>query len=177
MVFLLGCAAGPIRRDDDDADNDADGRNDLDGNNVSNADGEPSRSKTPVKRKRARKQMCTITKNKDTLNGRPELMQTPDALFYKLNSIMGETSSSNKLILNILETRSSELSVTMSQRFWDNRISEPIQFVDDDNYDTDNITYSELPMKPHIQPRCTLRQQMVGYAISNTPIDDNEEYV
>lgn len=62
MVFLLGCAAKPVRRDDDDADNDADGRNDLDGNNASNTDGEPSRSKTPIKRKRVRKQMCTITK-------------------------------------------------------------------------------------------------------------------
>lgn len=104
-------------------------------------------------------------------------MQTPDALFYKLNLIMGETSSSNKLILNILETRSSELSVTMSQQFWDDRVSETIQFTDDDNYDIDNIAYSELPTKPHIQPRCTLRQQMVGYAISNTPVDANEEYV
>lgn len=166
--------AGPVHHGDDDDDGDNSDQNDENGATL-NADGQPSNAKATVKKKRTRKHMCTITKNKDTLNGRLDRMQTPDALFYKLNSIMGETSSANKLILNILETRTSDLSVAMSQRFWDERASEPIQFSDDNIYDTHNITYLELPMKPYISAQCTLRQQMIGYSITSTPIDDVEE--
>lgn len=157
--------------DDNDADEEADNGGDI------SMDGEPNKPKTPIKKKRTRKQISTITKNKETINGRLDMMQTPDALFYKLNSIMGETSSSNKLILNMLTTRTSDLSVAMGQMFWDNRQYEPIQFNDGDNYDGDEITYSDLPTKPHIPPQSTLRQQMVGYAIINTPIDNDVEYV
>lgn len=135
-------------------------------------DGEP---KAPVKKKRTRKQVSTVTTNKSTLNSRLELIQMPDSLYFQLNSIMGENSSSNKLLVNLLQTKFSDLKLTMNDQFWDDRTYEPITFSDGDNYDTNDTEYIELPIKLNADSRHTLRQQMKGYTISNTPIDDDDE--
>lgn len=129
--------------------------------------------KAPVKKKRTRKQVSTVTTNKSTLNSRLELIQMPDSLYFQLNSIMGENSSSNKLLVNLLQTKFSDLKLSMDDKFWDDRIYEPITFSDE--YDANDTEYIELPIKLEADPRLTLRQQMKGYTISNTPIDDDEE--
>lgn len=136
---------------------------------------EDGQTKAPVKKKRARKPVSTVTTNKSTINSRLELIQMPDCLYFQLNSIMGETSSSNKLLLNILQTKFSDLSLTMDDKFWDNKSYEPITFNADDNYETNDTEYTELPIKLKTDTRLTLRQQMKGYTISNTPMDDDEE--
>lgn len=99
----------------------------------------------------------------------------PDSLYFKLNSIMGETSSSNKLLLNLLQTKCSDLKLTMDDQFWDAKTYEPITFNSDENYDTNDTEYTELPIKLKTDTRHTLRQQMKGYTISNTPMDDDDE--
>lgn len=129
--------------------------------------------KAPVKKKRTRKQVSTVTTNKSTLNSRLELIQMPDSLQYKLNSIMGETSSSNKLLLDLLQTKCSDLKLTMDDQFWDNKTYEPINFSANDEYETEE--YTELPVKLKIEKKHTLRQQLKGYVIANTPWDDDEE--
>lgn len=100
----------------------------------------------------------------------------PDCLLFQLNSIMGETSSSNKLLLNLLQTKFSDLKLTMDDKFWDNKSYEPIEFNPDDDYDANgDIEYVKMPVKWNTSPRLTLRQQMRGYAIANTPMDDDED--
>lgn len=141
-------------------------------NEMTMENGQP---KAPSKKKRARKPVSTVTTNKNTINARLELIQVPDCLYFQLNSIMGETSSSNKLLLNILQTKFSDLSLTMDDKFWDSKSSEPINFNADDNYETNDTEYTELPIKLNTDTRLTLRQQMKAYTISNTPIDDDEE--
>lgn len=136
---------------------------------------EDGSTKTPVKKKRARKPVSTITTNKCTINSRLDLIQMPDSLYFQLNSIMGETSSSNKLLLNLLQTKCSDLSLTMDDKFWDNKSYEQITFNADDNYETNETQYTELPIKLKIDTKLTLRQQMKGYTILNTPLDDDEE--
>lgn len=131
--------------------------------------------KAPTKKKRTRKQVSTVTTNKSTLNSRLEQIQLPDSLQYKLNSIMGETSSSNKLLLDLLQTKFSDLKLTMDDRFWDNNTYEPINFDENDNYNENDIEYTELPTKLKIEPRHTLRQEMKGYVIANTPWQDDVE--
>lgn len=138
-------------------------------------DNENGQPKAPVKKKRTRKQVSTVTTNKSTLNSRLELIQMPDSLYFKLNSIMGETSSSNKLLLNLLQTKHSDLKLTMDDRFWDGNTYEEVTFSNDDNYDTNDTEYTELPIKLKTDARHTLRQQMKGYTISNTPMDDDDE--
>lgn len=138
-------------------------------------DNENGQPKAPVKKKRTRKPVSTVTTNKSTLNSRLELIQMPDSLYFKLNSIMGETSSSNKLLLNLLQTKCSDLKLTMDDQFWDAKTYEPITFNSDENYDTNDTEYTELPIKLKTDTRHTLRQQMKGYTISNTPMDDDDE--
>lgn len=103
------------------------------------------------------------------------MIQMPDSLGFQLNSIMGETSSSNKLLLNLLQTKFSDLKLTMDDQFWDNKTYEQITFSADDNYDINDSEYIELPIKLKIDKQHTLRQQMKGYVISNTPMDDDED--
>lgn len=150
---------------------------DIDQENESIAEDKDGQPKAPVKKKRTRKQVSTVTTNKSTLNSRLELIQMPDSLYFQLNSIMGENSSSNKLLVNLLQTKFSDLKLTMNDQFWDDRQYEPIAFNDDDSYDTNDTEYIELPIKLKADTRHTLRQQMKGYTISNTPIDDDEEWV
>lgn len=152
------------------ANDDAEPENDT--NADVNEDGQP---KAPVKKKRSRKPVSTVTTNKSTVNSRLELIQMPDSLYFKLNSIMGETSSSNKLLLNLLHTKFSDLKLTMDDQFWDSKTYDTVTFNADDNYDTSDTEYTELPIKLKIDTRHTLRQQMKGYTISNTPMDDDEE--
>lgn len=154
----------PSNNDDGDQENDTIAED--------NENGQP---KAPVKKKRTRKPVSTVTTNKSTLNSRLELIQMPDSLYFKLNSIMGETSSSNKLLLNLLQTKCSDLKLTMDDQFWDAKTYEPITFNSDENYDTNDTEYTELPIKLKTDTRHTLRQQMKGYTISNTPMDDDDE--
>lgn len=134
-------------------------------------DGPP---KPQPKKKKAKKQVSTVTKNKESLNGRLEISQLPDSLYFRLNSIMGETSSANKLLLNNLETKQSDLKLTMNDQFWDESEAEQIELAENDDYDLD-MPFMDLPIKIHFHPECTLRQQLLGYKISNTPIEDDED--
>lgn len=99
----------------------------------------------------------------------------PDCLNFQLNSIMGETSSSNKLLLNLLQTKCSDLTLTMDDKFWDGKTHDTISLRSDDNYETIDTEYIELPIRINADPKLTFRQQMKGYTISNTPMDDDEE--
>lgn len=146
---------------------------DAEPENDTTADGNDDQPKAPVKKKRTRKAVSTVTTNKSTLNARLDLIQMPDSLYFQLNSIMGENSSSNKLLVNLLQTKFSDLKLTMNDQFWDERAYDLIEFKDD--YDTNDTEYIELPIKLKADSRLTLRQQMKGYTIANTPIDDDEE--
>lgn len=163
-VFVLFADDAPSANDDVDQDI-----------NDTMADDGINQPKAPVKKKRTRKQVSTVTTNKSTINSRLELIQMPDSLQYKLNSIMGETSSSNKLLLDLLHTKFSDLKLTMDDQFWDNKTYEPINFDANDNYDESDLDYTELPVKLKIDKRHTLRMQMKGYVITNTPWQDDED--
>lgn len=65
-------------------------------------DGEGNSQPKVVKKKRVRKAVSTITKNKDSLNARPNTISMPDPIFSKLNSIMGDMSSPKRLLLKLL---------------------------------------------------------------------------
>lgn len=140
---------------------------------VTDENGQPKAPAT--KKKRTRKGVSTVTTNKNTLNSRLDIIQMPDCLLFQLNSIMGETSSSNKLLLNLLQTKISDLKLTMDDKFWDNKSYEPIAF--SDHYDVNESDYIHITTekKWNTSSRLTLRQQMRGYTISNMPMDDDEK--
>lgn len=117
-----------------------------------------------------RKQLSTVTKNKESLNAKLDTIPLPDPLFSKLNSIMGDVSSSNRLLLNILQTDTSSLKLTLDDKFWDGSKREEPEVKEEFNEDD----ISELPCLD-INSRQKLRQQLSGYMVTNTPIDDDDE--
>lgn len=149
-----------------DADND---RNTT----IENADNETTAPKT--RKKRVRKNVSTITKNKETLNAKLDSIPLPDPLFSKLNSIMGDVTSSNRLLLSILRTSNSSMKLTLDNHFWDSTECEPIEYKEDNTYESTDADLLEQSIQLNIPPKYKIRQQLSGYLITNTPIDDDEE--
>lgn len=127
------------------------------------------------KKKRARRAVCTITKNKESLNAALETIPLPDPLFSKLNSIMGDVSSSNRLLLNILPTETSSLKLTLEQKHWDPADHPEVHFKDELEYEIPEEDLMDKPADWSITVRHQLRQHVRGYTVTNTPIDDDEE--
>ena len=115
--------------DDDDEDNspvDADnstaaGNDAANTNNGGVENGAAATAANKVKPKRQRKPKSTITKNKDTINGKLDTVPLQDPIFGKLNTIVGSINSSNRLMNNILPTANSELRLCTNFAFWDKR--------------------------------------------------------
>lgn len=155
--------------DNDNQENDLDnGQNGDD----ENPDGQPKPA--AVKKKRVRKQLSTITKNKDTLNARLDTIPLPDPLFSKLNTIMGDVSSSNRLLMNILQTRTSDMRLIQDHKYWDSAECAPNVYSETNEYDWTDAEITTLPVALDIKDKNALRQQLAGYLITNTPIDDDE---
>ncbi|SPP85963.1 condensin complex subunit 2 [Drosophila guanche] len=71
------------------------------------------------KPKRQKKNVSTLTKNKETLNARLDMMPMQDAVFGKLNSTVGSINASNRLMHNILPSVDSELRLRTTHKVWD----------------------------------------------------------
>ncbi|XP_022231386.2 LOW QUALITY PROTEIN: condensin complex subunit 2 [Drosophila obscura] len=71
------------------------------------------------KPKRQKKNVSTLTKNKETLNARLDMMPMQDAVFGKLNSTVGSINASNRLMHNILPSMDSELRLRTTYKMWD----------------------------------------------------------
>lgn len=169
FIFLLIAVNETHVDDDDNRENDPENaQNGDDGN----ADGQPKPA--VVKKKRVRKQLSTVTKNKDTLNARLDTIPLPDPLFSKLNTIMGDVSSSNRLLMNILQTRTSDMRLIQNYQFWDDAVCEPNVYSETNEYDWGDAEFITLPIALDINDSNNLRQQLAGYLITNTPIDDDE---
>lgn len=151
--------------------NNSNGDGDGDGNTTQNQ-GDAQPKPPPVKKKRTKKAVSTVTKNKDTLNARLDISQMPDALTFRLNLILSESSKADKLLLNILETKVSDVKLTSSP-FWENEESEPFDMIDD-VYDG---PFTALPLTFNSNPRLSLRQQLSGLKLLEKPILDEDEYV
>lgn len=136
-------------------------------------DGQPKPA-PEKKKKRTRKQLSTVTKNKETLNARLETIPLPDPLFSKLNAIMGDVSSSNRLLLNVLQTKESDLKLVLNDKFWDARDCPVNEYSETNEYDWIDDEFVGLKSKLKVLPKHRLRQQMSGYLITNTPMDDDE---
>ncbi|XP_017019320.1 condensin complex subunit 2 [Drosophila kikkawai] len=82
------------------------------------------------KPKKQKKNVSTVTKNKDTLNARLDSAPLQDPVFGKLNSTVGSINASNRLMHNILPSLDSELRLRTTYMFWDGD-EEPTEEVKD----------------------------------------------
>ncbi|XP_037959268.1 condensin complex subunit 2-like [Teleopsis dalmanni] len=87
--------------------------------NKSVAEAQPDTNANPPKpKKRARRQISTITKNKDTLNGLLETVPMDDVIFGKLNRVGGSINSSKRLMNNVLPTNDYDLKLCTKFSYW-----------------------------------------------------------
>lgn len=110
--------------DEDDDDDESNQAEQAEGGNVgadaASQEGAAQENAAPkAKPKRQRKPKSTITKNKETINGKLDTVPLQDPIFGKLNTIVGSINSSTRLMNNILPTADSELRLRTTFSFWD----------------------------------------------------------
>ncbi|KAI8043299.1 condensin complex subunit 2 [Drosophila gunungcola] len=138
--------------------------------------GELAQNQAPTKPKRQKKNVSTVTKNKDTLNSRLDTAPLQDPVFGKLNSTVGSINASNRLMHNILPSLDSELRLRTTYRFWDSEAcAEEIQ-----DHTTLNADKEQWPAESLVScawlrkllpqaERLNLRPLHTGYIITSAP--------
>lgn len=115
-----------------------------------------------------------MVKDKRLLNKKLETITIPDPVFSKLGRFISEPGDPNKLHLINLPTKLSLFDLEMDEKFFDREEYEHIEFADDDDYDEImEGGYRELPFGFNLDPQLTIRQNLHGYKIKNTPFDDD----
>ncbi|KAH8410318.1 hypothetical protein KR009_011721 [Drosophila setifemur] len=130
----------------------------------------------PPKPKRQKKNVSTVTKNKDTLNARLDTAPLQDPVFGKLNSTVGSINASNRLMHNILPSLDSELRLRTTYQFWDSE--DAVEDVKDHTtlnaemkpWPAESLVSSDWLRKllPHAD-RLNLRPMHTGYIITSAP--------
>ncbi|KAM7354244.1 non-SMC condensin I complex subunit H [Cochliomyia hominivorax] len=173
-----------LDEDDDDEDNEAENRvaTGGDGSNDPNASaaGLEGNEKQKPKAKKQRKNLSTVTKNKDTLNARLDTVPLQDPVFGKLNSIVGSINSSNRLMNNILLTTDSELRLRTTFLIWDAQQLPSCDYTEEVDLHTENeaeLAPCDRLFKMRRPEDIKLRPLHGGYVISDTPQekDDDDE--
>lgn len=158
--------------EDGDTPTGIDPNDDEGNNNKEQTDNAPAAK--PTKPKKTRKQVSTVTKNKESLNARLDTVPLTDPVFGKLNSIVGSINSSNRLLNNILPSTDSELRLKLDFPFWDSSPLEETDYTREFNLteestkpygDLVEINFRELQLRP----------MHTGYIISDTPEDIDDE--
>ncbi|KAI8120993.1 Condensin complex subunit 2 [Lucilia cuprina] len=166
--------------DDDEAENEVatggDGSNDPNAS-AAGLEGAEKQAAKP-KAKKQRKNLSTVTKNKDTLNARLDTVPLQDPVFGKLNSIVGSINSSNRLMNNILLTHDSELRLRTTFLIWDKQELPNCDYTEEVDLHTDN----ETELAPCDRLYCLKRPEDIqlrplhgGYVISDTPEAKDED--
>lgn len=138
-----------------------------------NNDGLTKQKSSKKKKKRARKAISTVTRNKDTLNGKLDTNIPIDPLFAKWNSMPGDITSPNRMFNNILDTTFSNLSLSLDEQFFDCSECEPVVFYETKEYLNDDLVKLPLPIK--INKNQVLRPNLSGYQITNRLSDDEDD--
>lgn len=128
------------------------------------------------KPKRQKKNVSTVTKNKETLNARLDTTPLQDPVFGQLNSTVGSINASNRLMHNILPSRDSELRLRTNYKFWDDEeVSEDIQdhttlSAEKQQWPAESLVSADWLRKllPQVD-KLNLRPMHTGYIITSAP--------
>ncbi|CAO1407208.1 unnamed protein product [Diamesa tonsa] len=154
-------------QDDDDRDqDDADKENNTTVINTQN----------PATKSKKRKNISTVTKNKDTLNCIMDTNPFIDPFFAKLNSIVGDINSSNRLMQNIIPTHNSLLKLRQNLHFWDDTPAPEFDLDMEPEYDNipKDIKITSNPM-PSLVANVGLHPGLKGYLFSNDQFEEGED--
>lgn len=151
--------------------------NDKENQNTTNQNDQQPKTK----KIRKRKNISTITKNPDSLNGRLDTNPLTDPFFAKLNSVIGDTTSSKRLMQNIIPTADSKLKLRQNIPIWFSTDQEYGALDEDEEYTNEIALRKVVSSKPvfrrSIVPNTYVRLGLSTYRIVNTTleqVDDNE---
>ena len=140
-------------------------------NNDTSAQTPASEVQPKVPKKKRRKNVSTITKNKESINGKLDTYPIVDATFAKLNSVVGDINSSNRLLLFTIPTDVSELQMRNDAQFWNGAESQDNELADE--YDYQQTKLIRLPFNLGTSNIDKIRPELSGYKILDTPADDD----
>ncbi|XP_033248519.1 condensin complex subunit 2-like [Drosophila miranda] len=141
------------------------------------ADAAPNQQQQAApKPKRQKRNLSTVTKNKETLNARLDMVPMQEAIFGKLNSTVGSINASNRLMHNILPSVDSEIRLRTTHKFWDST-EETDELMDSETLSagTKEWTNEELcnaewlPKLYNHMDKLNLRPLHTGYVITSAP--------
>lgn len=132
---------------------------------------DPSAAPKPTQRRAKRKtgSRCFIAKNKASLNAKLDTFPISDPTFVKLNSTIGELSSSHRMVNYLLPSVDSEIQHCMDLPFWDGTDNKPLTIEQSDEYDATRVpgmwsgTFG-------ICGKTVLRTQFRAYKINHTGV-------
>lgn len=159
-------------QDDDDEEDD----NQENNANLTNEGGE--KNARPKKKQKKRRNISTVTKNKDTINAKLDTVPFTDPFFAKLNSVVGDINSSKRLMQNIIPTQSSLLKLRQNLQFWD---GSPANLIDIEcefsvpQMPQDMVVSSLNCISGPLRDTLSLQGMLTGYVISDSPIENDED--
>lgn len=132
---------------------------------------DPSAAPKPTQRRAKRKTgaRCFIAKNKTSLNAKLETYPISDPTFVKLNSTIGELSSSHRMVNYLLPSVDSEIQHSMDQPFWDASDNKPLEMDATDEYEATRVAGSWSGTLG-VSSKTVLRNQFRAYKINHTGV-------
>lgn len=157
--------------DDDQSD---DGQNNGADKENLNASNQQNENQPKVKKTRKRKNVSTVTKNPESLNGRLDTIPLTDPFFAKLNSVIGDTTSSKRLMQNIIPTEDSKLKLRQNMAIWKSADQKEINWSDNLQNRDDR---QEITINPSFEniSRLHVRLGLAAYRVCNDPVEQFEE--
>lgn len=166
--FLLLTAAKALqRKHNDDQENQSDEGDKENLNNTVIPMDQPQQKKIRKKRN-----IATVTQNVKTLNARLETNPMTDPFFARLNSVVGDTNSSKRLMQNIIPTDNSKLRIPQHTPFWKQGDQ---TFAAESNEPKSQLLQIAQVMKPSELNKFFIRQGLSSYVLSNSPLEEDKD--
>lgn len=161
---------GNRQLDDDNSDDDQNNEGDKENPNAS----ENQNDQPKVKKTKKRKNVSTVTKNPDCLNARLDTIPLTDPFFAKMNSVIGDTTSSKRLMQNIIPTEDSKLKLRQNMAIWKSKDQKEL------NLEVDRVPdplKEVIVISPSFQNvnQLNIRLGLATYRVCNEPIDQYED--
>lgn len=128
-----------------------------------------------VKKPKKRRNVSTITRNPDTLNARIETIPLTDPFFAKLNSVIGDNTSSKRLMQNIIPTEDSKLELRQNLPIWDVKEQSEMDIEEEEIHDpTSKISFDPTFKIDDTDP-LFVRLGLANYRLSGALLERNED--
>ena len=119
--------------------------------------------------------MSTITKNPETLNGRIDTIPLTDPFFAKLNSVIGDTNSSKRLMQNIIPTEGSKIKLRQNIPMWNSKDQPILNFDEEFEYNGPRILIDQWNLRIGNVEKHLVRQGLADYVLTNKPMENYDE--